>query len=156
MDSFDRNLPVPPDVISGKIVSLHFVDIKPGDTRYGFVPFYNFDILLPDERTKIGHINFKVGSTIHVLFCAGHIGYGIDIPFRGHSYAYHACITLSPFIRTIYDSVILTVDSGNNPSIKTIEKLGAIYLGIGQIPTCDPNYEKGIRVRRRYMWNISR
>jgi len=155
-DSFDidgRNLPIAPEMIEGDIVDLFFEKIHPGDARYGFVPFYYF-IVKSHEHQKIGHISFKIGMTPHVLFCAGHVGYGIDIPFRGHSYAFYACKTLKPFIKTMYDSVILTADPDNIPSIKTIEKLGATYLDLHPIPKVDPNYEKGIRQRHRYEWKL--
>lgn len=144
-------LPSPPEMICGEFVDLSFKMICPGDSRYGFVPFYHFSIQLHDDQV-IGHINFKVGSTPHVLFCAGHIGYKIEEPFRGHSYAYHSCKTLAPFIRSIYDSVILTTAPDNYPSIRTIEKLGATYLDLYPIPKEDPNYEKGTRLKCRYEW----
>lgn len=151
IDFEGKNLPNAPKKIKGDTVDLLFDKVQPGDPKYGFVPFYYFFIQL-NEQKKIGHIIFKVGLTPHILFCAGHIGYGIDVPFRGHSYALHACKTLATFIKTIYDSVILTTDPDNLPSKRTIENLGAIHLGLHPIPKEDPNYEKGIRLRHRYEW----
>jgi predicted acetyltransferase len=151
IDFEGMNLPIAPEIIEGEIVDLLFDKIQPGDARYGFVPYYYFIVNL-HKHHKVGHISFKIGRTSHVLFCAGHVGYGIDIPFRGHSYAFHACKTLIPFLKTIYDSVILTADPDNIPSIKTIEKLGATYLDLHPIPKEDPNYAKGIRQRQRYEW----
>jgi tagatose 1,6-diphosphate aldolase len=147
------NLPNAPNTIIGESVDLHFEKIQPGNSNYGFVPFYHF-VIMSAGKIPIGHINFRVGSTPHVLFCAGHIGYEIIDSFRGHSYAFHACETLAPFIKTIYDSVILTSDPENYASIKTIEKLGATHLGLHPIPLDDPNYKKGIRLKHRYVWKL--
>jgi len=146
-----RNLPPPPALITGKEVDLLFDSILPGNALYGFVPYYHFLIRSP-EQVITGHINFKVGMTDHVLYCAGHIGYEISEPFRGRSFALHACRALAPFVATIYNSVILTAAPQNRASIRTIEKLGAVFLDLHAVPESDPNFAKGIREKLRYEW----
>jgi predicted acetyltransferase len=146
------NLPTPPQNVVGQYINLIFNKIEsPGENPFGFVPLYHFIITTPDG-IDVGHINFKIGTTPHIIFCAGHIGFEIKPQFRGYSYAYHACITLSPFIKSVYTEVILTADQDNLASIKTIEKLNTIYLGLNPIPKEDPNYAKGIRFKHRYSW----
>jgi predicted acetyltransferase len=58
-----------------------------------------------------------------------------------------------PFMRTIYDTIILTCDPGNFASRRTIEKLGAQFLEEVSLERpvshCD-----GIRIKRRYEWKL--
>lgn len=50
------------------------------------------------------------------------------------------------------DRVILTADPANTPSIRTIQKLGAKFLGEVEVPPDDPAYAGGARHKRRYEW----
>jgi tagatose 1,6-diphosphate aldolase len=149
--SKDAPLPEPTGNLSFDQVSLQFVEIVPGNPQYGFVPYYHFRILTADQP-DVGHINFRVGETEHVLNCAGHIGYGIREQFRGHSYALQACCAIAPFVRTIYSSVIITSDPDNHASLRTIERLGAVFINEVPVPPYDPHYQRGSRTKRRYQW----
>ena len=148
-----QHLPKPPQTIESEKIKLCFESIRPGDKNRGFVPFYHFHIHnLAGE--KVGRINFRVGDTEHVRFCAGHIGYVVLEQFRGHRFAYHTCCALSKFISTIYNSVIITTDPDNHASIKTIERLGCLFLDEVPVSPHEPQYEQGSRVMRRYQWNL--
>jgi RimJ/RimL family protein N-acetyltransferase len=144
-------LPEAPQALSHGDVSLRFVHIVPGDKRIGLAPFYHFQILTSGFG-MVGHINFRVGASEHVRLCAGHIGYRIEERFRGHSYALQACHALAPFVRSIYKEVILTCDPDNQASIRTIERLGAMFVEEIAIPEHDPGYARGARRKRRYRW----
>ena len=141
----------PPAELRYDHVSLDFVRIIAGEPERGHVPYYHFRIKAPDGA-DVGHINFRVGDTEHVLHFAGHVGYQIAPPFRGHGYALQACRALAPFIRTFYDAVILTCDPDNIPSIRTIEKLGATFLEEIAVSEREPAYRRGARTKRRYAW----
>ena len=134
-------------------VSLAFLEYVDSDGRSGLAPFYHFAILV-SGLGQVGHINFRVGSSEHVHLCAGHIGYRIEEPFRGHHYALQACLALVPFVRSIYQEVILTCDPDNFASIKTIERLGATFIDEVAIPKHDPGYAGGARRKRRYRWQM--
>jgi len=134
-------------------VSLCFDKVVPGDAALGFVPYYHFRILLADS-CDAGRINFRVGDTDHITFIAGHIGYEISEAFRGHSYALQACRALAPFVRSFYPSVIITTNPDNLPSVRTIEKLGAVFMDEVPIPPHDPHYLRGARTKLRYRWNL--
>jgi predicted acetyltransferase len=142
---------MPPDNLASGEIRLQFDSIVPGDPARGFVPYYHFHIL---ERTKgeIGHINFRVGNTGHVLVCAGHIGYQIEEQFRGQGYALQACRAITPWVRSFYKSVTITSDPDNPASISTIEKLGAVFVDEVAVPKDDPHYLRGSRTKRRYRW----
>src|SRR5215469_15999125 len=99
----------PPVNLQSGPVHLRFEEILPGDSERGLAPSYHFKIVTAAE-VVVGHINFRVGDTRHVLMTAGHIGYAVLPEHRGASYAYHACLALAPFIRSHYDRVIVTAD----------------------------------------------
>ncbi len=159
---------IPKDLSAGP-VSLVFEKImtpKPGGE---LVPFYHFKIRTqknnplndqdktPNNKQKnkiVGHINFRVGETMHIQLVAGHVGYEILPKSRGNYYAYFACLALKPFIRSHYQKVLLTVDPINLASIKIIEKLEAMFIDEMIVPTDDPAYLNGARLKRRYSWVI--
>lgn len=144
-------LPAPPQGLSYGDVRLRFAEAVPGDPARGFVPYYHFRILVADG-SDAGHINFRVGDTEHVRVCAGHIGFEVLEPHRGHGYAYQACQAIAPFVRSVYDAVIITCNPDNYPSRRTIERLGACFIDEIAVPLHDPAYERGARIKRRYRW----
>ena len=105
-----------------------------------------------DDGTVVGHINLRIGSGRHLSMTVGHIGYAVHPEHRGHSYSYHACLALAPFARQHYDRVVLTVDPDNTPSIRVIEKLGAVFVEEVLVPEDDPAYANGARRKKRYEW----
>ena len=140
-----------PECLPGEGISLRFEGVVPGDALQGLVPYYHFKIIDADEIV-IGHINFRVGDTSHIRITAGHIGYQVLPEHRGHGYALAACKALAPFVRSHYDRVVLTVDPANAPSIRVIERLGALFIEEVDVPEDDPAYAKGARRKRRYQW----
>jgi len=147
----EHSLPVPPETLSHGEVSLRFVRVVPGEPSRGFVPYYHFRIIATDGA-DVGHINFRVGDTEHVRLCAGHIGFEILEAFRGHGYALQACRAIGPFVSSICDAVTITCDPDNQPSRRTIERLGACFVDEVPVPPQDPHYRRGSRCKRRYKW----
>lgn len=150
MSTPEHSLPTPPDGLAFESVSLRFVRLVSADPKRGLVPYYHFSIhaSVPD----VGHINLRVGDTEHVRLYAGHIGYAVQEPFRGHRYAFQACRALAPFVRSLYAAVIITSDPGNHPSLRTIERLGATFINEVPVPPNDPHFQGGSRMKRRYHW----
>ena len=144
-------LPPPPEDAAFGEVSLRFERVVPGDPSRDLVPYCHFRIHNSDG-SNVGHINFRVGDTEHVRLCAGHIGFGVDEPFRGHGYALQACRALAPFVRSVYEVVTITCDPDNCASKRTIEHLGAEFVDEVKVPVHDPSYQRGARVKRRYRW----
>ncbi len=141
----------PPDSLSFDQVRLQFVRVIPGDASRDLVPAYHFRILLVDG-SDVGHINFRVGDTEHVRISVGHIGFQILEPFRGHGYSFQACRAIAPFVRSIYDAVIITCNPDNKASIRIFERLGASFVDEVPVPPQDPQYQAGSRNKRRYRW----
>lgn len=144
------SLPEPPGGLAFGEVGLRFERMVPADPRRGFVPGYHFRMVT--RAGEVGHINFRIGDTDHIRLYAGHIGYEVQEAFRGHRYAYQACLALAPLVRAIYTSVIITADPDNYPSLRTIQRLGAVFINEVPVPKTDPNYERGSRTKRRFQW----
>jgi tagatose 1,6-diphosphate aldolase len=134
-------------------VTLRFDKIVPADGKPGIVPYYHFRILKADG-TDVGRINLRIGDTEHISIIVGHIGYEILEAHRGHGFALQACRAIAPFVRTIYPAVIITSDPENLASVRTIERLGAEFLGEVPVPPNDPQYQRGSRRKRRYRWRV--
>jgi tagatose 1,6-diphosphate aldolase len=151
MTSTEPTLPEAPPHLSYGDATLRFSHVGAGDPGRGLVPFYHYRIVVAE--LDVGHINFRVGDTEHVRLCAGHIGYGVSESFRGHGYAFQACRALASFVRTVSPDVIITADPDNYASLRTIERLGAVFLDEIEVPEHDPHYAHGSRVKRRYRWS---
>src|SRR5262245_18087953 len=117
----------PPSNLAFDQVRLRFDRIYDGDASRGMVPYYHFRVI-SDRGADVGQVNFRVGDSEHVAFCAGHIGFQIKPEFRGHGYPLQACLAIAPFVRKKYPNVKLTCYPDNVASRRTIEQLGAAYL----------------------------
>ncbi|MBI1369912.1 MAG: GNAT family N-acetyltransferase [Planctomycetes bacterium] len=146
-----ESLPLPPESLAFGEVTVRFSRVVPGEAARGLVPSFHFRIIAADG-SDAGHINFRVGETEHVRLCAGHIGFEIAERFRGRGYAYAACRAIGPFVRSIYETVIVTCDPDNAASRRTIERLGARFMDEVAVPVNDPHYQRGSRTKRRYAW----
>ena len=146
-------LPPSPEKLSNDRVSLLLHTIIPADTKAGLSPYYHYLIYLPNG-IEVGHINFRIGDSRHILYTAGHIGYAIHSNFRGNALSYYACLAIFPLVRSVYSSIILTCDPENSASIAIIKKLGGTYLNEVEVPPNDPAYTRGARIKRRYLLTL--
>ena len=146
-----QRLPDPPAALSFGEITLRFAEVVAGDPARGLVPYYHFRMVTPDGA-EVGHLNFRIGDTEHVRVTAGHIGFEVLEPFRGHGYALQACRAVAPFVRRVSRSVTITCDPGNAASQRTIERLGAPWVDEVEVPPHDPHYLRESRRKRRYRW----
>jgi tagatose 1,6-diphosphate aldolase len=152
MEGVLPDLPPAPSCLRHGEVELRFLWLTEADEEKGFVPGYRFD-MYGEHGLRVGTINFRVGETSHVRLYAGHVGYTVFPEFRGCGYALQACRALGPFIAEVMGEVIITSNPDNLASIRTIEKLGAEYLGEVDVNPEDPHFDGGRNVRkRRYRW----
>jgi len=141
----------PPARLAWGNVVLEFAQVVPADPVRELVPYYHFRILT-ENACDAGFINFRLGDSERIMLYAGHIGYEVFEPYRGNRLALAACQAIGPFVRTIYESVIITCNPDNEPSRRTIELLGGRFLNEIPVPPEEPAYISGSRAKRRYDW----
>ncbi len=116
----------------------------------GMVPYILYNIVVQNEI--VGKLIYREG-TDEQCYYDGHIGYSIYEEYRGHSYAYKACLLLKDMIDNEY--VYITCSPYNIASKKTIEKLNAEFIEKTLIPDylkkfySEDDYEKLI-----YRWKV--
>lgn len=111
-----------------------------------------FDVVELEEGRTAGELALRVGDG-PALFYLGHVGYHIDPPFRGKNYAYKACLLGLPIFGTLgQNTVIVTTDVDNYPSIRTCEKLGCRLESTVNVPEPQrTEFELSAR-KRRYLY----
>lgn len=116
-------------------------------------PYYIY--LIQVQGQEVGRITLRLG-TIAQHYYAGHIGYYIEKPYRGHHYAYHACMLLKEKLLELgYHEVIITCNPDNIASRKTIEKLSATYLETVNIPANIKHlFKTGETKKIIYIWRV--
>ena len=119
------------------------------DPVKNYVPAYKYDITLPDG-TVAGRISFRAGHN-RLTWYGGNIGYEVDEPFRGHSYAAKACRLLYELaIMHDMDYVIITCSPDNAASDRTIRLAGGMFIEETDVPEDTEQYQRGSRRVRIY------
>ncbi len=147
---------IDPGVLVDRDLELRLVSTIPADHERGFDPTYEFAMVAAASGVVMGNINLRVGHTQHLTLYRGHIGFGVDQPFRGHRYALRSCRLLAGLARM--HSLVplwLTCDEGNLASQRTLELLGAEFIDVRTMPADYPYlqyYPPQSRSKRRYRW----
>ena len=138
-------------------IALRLEQRSPADPAKGHVPCYHFGIVLARTGRKVGELRFRVGTVRRTpaLGFAGHIGYAVDPPFRGRRYAGRAVRLLRPLVRSHgFRSLVITCDPTNEPSRRTLRRLGAVPVGEFSIPPDHAMYAAGKRRVLRFLWRV--
>jgi predicted acetyltransferase len=84
------------------------------------VPAYLFHMVHAATRAQMGRINLRVASTPHIERYAGHVGYAVHEPHRGHRYASRSVRLLAPLARGLgINPLWITCDPENVASRAT-------------------------------------
>jgi tagatose 1,6-diphosphate aldolase len=149
---------IDPPPMRDEELSLRLAAKVPPDHKKGWVPSYHFEMVHSGDGTVLGHINLRIGNTENLLMFAGHIGFAVLEPFRGHHYAARSCQLLIPLIRHHrLDPAWLTCNVDNEPSKRTMELIGAKYVETVTMPDdypYAPDYPPDSRTKRRYRWDV--
>lgn len=102
---------------------------------YDNVPTVYYDILLHDTKLKVGSIDLRL-TVEGDMYYYGHIGYNIIRTFRGHNYAYYACLVLFKIARDEFgmDELIITCSPDNIASYRTLTKLNGELIELVEVP----------------------
>lgn len=116
----------------------------------GFTPYSIYQIFVCNQ--EVGRLTFREG-TLEEHYYDGHIGYHIEEEYRGHHYAYQACLLLQQHLQ--FHQVILTCNPQNLASLRTIQKLGARYLETKTIPSSQRRFfTKDEKEKMIFIWEI--
>lgn len=114
------------DTILGEVLKLAIIEKNPGNENE--IPYYWYNIILRKTNEIIGQISLRIGKNMHSYY-NGNIGYFIEEPYRGHGYAYYAVQMLFPLsLAHLQDTLYISCNEKNIPSIKTILRLGGKYI----------------------------
>ena len=138
------------------VIDLIPMHISPPDRNLGFGHEQIWKITLHNQKHEIGQISYRDGESVCVYYF-GHIGYHIDPPYRGHGYAYNACILIrEEIIRGGKTTAVITCDTDNTASRKTCEKLNCYLERVADVPAeIRQRYEISNR-KCRYIWQITK
>ena len=112
------------------------------------VPAYTFSMRDPCGE-YMGRIRLRVGWSEDVIRYAGHVGYAVEPTHRGHRYAARACRLIMPLAKQHgMTHLWITCQPDNMPSRRTLELLGADYVGVIDVP---PEYPLDAGAERKKM-----
>jgi len=115
---------------------------------------YYYDIMIHGTNQRIGYIDLRVGHSEH-LYYLGNIGYRIFEEYRGHYYAYKACLIVFDVAKKIGLSyLIITCDPSNVGSKKTLEKLNGTFLGVKRVPMSHVLFMQGDKYKCIYRFDL--
>ncbi len=127
---------------------------NPADEEKGYVPSYDYAMVLQGTNTKIGGICLRIGDNENIYY-GGHIGYGVDEAHRGQSFAAKACRLLGPLARAHgVRELVITCNPENTASRRTCENLGARLVNEVDLPEDNEMYLEGERRKCRYLWRL--
>lgn len=137
------------EFIYGETVSLSLIDTYGQKTS---LPFYWWNILVNNKC--VGKISLRIADNIDAYW-DGNIGYEIDEEYRGHNYAYEATkLVIDVAKKHNMDKLYFSCEYDNIASMRTIEKLGGIFLE-ENVPSKDyAYYHKGMPKYRIYILKV--
>ncbi|MCR5229636.1 MAG: GNAT family N-acetyltransferase [Solobacterium sp.] len=140
--------------ISGDTVDLvHEKDVMA--SRFNnYVASRYYGIYVHGTQIRAGYCDLRLGMN-EELYYAGNIGYHIEPAYRGHGYAYEACLMLFDIARQEdMQEIIITCSPENTPSRKTLEKLNGELLETTDVPPSHWLYRRGETVKNIYQWKL--
>jgi tagatose 1,6-diphosphate aldolase len=143
----------PPIHFQDQDLEVLVVDLLPPDVSPWGVMTYLCDLRHFRTRARMGRMSLRFGNTEWIKHYSGHIGYSVEPAFRGNRYAERACRLIKPVMHVngITD-IWITCAPDNEPSRRTIERLGAEFFEEVEVPDDYPLPPGAIRKKRRYVW----
>lgn len=127
--------------------------VTEADPARGWVPAEHYDIVVEGE--VVGTIQLRLGNTESMKSYGGHVGYGVEARYRGKGYASAALKELCQIARRHgFREIWITCRPDNVASWRTLEKAGASYEGMVDVPLDSDLYARGDLQMRRYRLSI--
>jgi predicted acetyltransferase len=126
-------------------------EVVPAEESLGYVPAYQFNMLITGNDQAVGGIALRVGKTEYLVKYAGQIGYWVNPAYRGHHYAARSCQLLLSLARHHdLNPLWITCNPDNYASRRTCELAGARLIEIVDLPENTDMYQEGERQKCRY------
>lgn len=120
------------------------------------VPTLRFRMTHAETGEELGAINLRSGSTPHIERYAGHVGFSVHPPHRGHRYASRALKLLVPIAtRLNFKGLWITCDPENIASRRSLELAGARFVEVVNVPEDCIIYKAGHPRKCRYWVGLS-
>ncbi|MCF0109713.1 MAG: GNAT family N-acetyltransferase [Erysipelotrichaceae bacterium] len=103
---------------------------------------------------SVGYCDLRLGMN-EAIYYAGQIGYHVYLPYRGHGYAYQACLIMFQIAKDQgLNELLITCSPDNMASRKTLEKLGGVLEATVDVPKWHWLYRKGEPVKQIYRFKL--
>ena len=133
-----------PNLDDGEIKLKYVSKYKDNDPE-GWGLSYVYDVIVSESNRIVGRCDLRLGQT-KTIELAGHIGYTIYMPYRGHHYAAKACQLLfkqASFLKM--KELIITCNTDNIASYRTCELAGCEFIETKIVPRDHVLYAQGDR-----------
>lgn len=121
---------------------------QPAESNSWHVPAYLYHMQSPSGQ-YMGRIRLRVGWNEDIIKFAGQVGYAVEPEYRGRHFAERACRLILPLAhRHGMEKLWITCQPDNAASRRTLERLGAEFAGIFDVP---PDYPMDAGVERKKM-----
>ena len=119
------------------------------------LPAYEFLVTLCPARTVVGKIALRIGMNEYAAY-NGNLGYATLPDYRGRGYMPRACRLCALVAgRHGMRELTITTNIANESSKRVLEKIGACFHGIAELPPHHELYRDGKRRLCVYKWDIS-
>ncbi len=145
-----------PGPLSDGELWLELAERYPGDRARGCVPAYVFRMRLAGRGDAAGRLVLRIGDGPNLTHYAGHVGYGVEPPFRGRRLAARAVVLALPLaLRHGVNPLWITCNPDNAASRRTCELAGGIFVEIVDVPPDHELHKAGEPRKCRYRFDLA-
>lgn len=102
----------------------------------------------------VGRCDLRLGQS-STLDLAGHIGYTVYLPYRGHHYAAKACVLLFEEAKRLgMKELLITCNTDNLASYRTCELAGCTFVKTAPVPKDHELYLQGDREKAIFIKHL--
>ncbi|MDO4197572.1 MAG: GNAT family N-acetyltransferase [Erysipelotrichaceae bacterium] len=124
-------------------------------TAYDGVPAVYYDIYTHNESKKVGTCDLRLKNDGDMYYF-GNIGYNVLPSYRGHNYAYYACLLMFEIAKKEFglNELIITCSPENKASYKILEKLDGEFIETVDVPKDHELYLNGEKVKCIFRYKL--
>ncbi len=134
-------------------VKLKFATKHIDRTENGWGTSFIYDIIVLNKI--VGRCDLRLGSGYTIEY-AGHIGYSVYLPYRGHHYAAKACLLLFKQAKHLgMTELFITCNTDNIASYRTCELAACTFIGTKMVPSDHELYFQGDREKAIFIKHLT-